>query len=73
MAMGEARSRQLWNHTSSMLAMIANALLRRKGRPAYQPKQFNPHARLTPKPPVTEEESQLAFRMMRRAFVKPAR
>jgi hypothetical protein len=42
--MGEARSRQAWAHTSSVLALLANLHRDSKKTRAYQPADFNPHA-----------------------------
>ena len=43
--MGEARSQVLWNHTSSVLAMLANIHRDAKRSKIYQPSDFNPHAK----------------------------
>jgi plasmid replication initiation protein len=42
--MAEARSRQAWAHTSSLLAMLANIHRDPKKTRAYKPADFNPHA-----------------------------
>ncbi len=42
--MGEARSRQAWAHTSSLLAMLANIHRDPKKSRTYKPADFNPHA-----------------------------
>jgi hypothetical protein len=46
--MGEARSRQAWAHTSSVLALLANVHRDSKKTRAYKPADFNPHIRKTP-------------------------
>jgi len=43
--MGEARSQVLWNHTSSVLAMLANIHRDAKRSKIYHPSDFNPHAK----------------------------
>jgi hypothetical protein len=43
--MGEARSQVLWNHTSSVLAMLANIHRDAKRAKVYHPSDFNPHAK----------------------------
>lgn len=45
--MGEARSRQAWAHTSSVLALLANVHRDSKKTRAYKPADFNPHIRKT--------------------------
>jgi hypothetical protein len=41
--MAEARSRQAWNHTSALLAMLANVHRDAKKVRAYRPADFHPH------------------------------
>ncbi len=43
--MGEARSRQYWAHTSSVLALLANLHRDPKKTRLYKPADFNPHLR----------------------------
>jgi len=44
--MAEARDRQLWAHTSSLLALVANVNRDVKKRPRpFKPADFNPHER----------------------------
>jgi hypothetical protein len=43
--MAEARSRQAWNHTSAILAMLANVHRDAKKTRAYRPADFHPHRR----------------------------
>jgi len=40
--MAEGKSRQLWDHTAFLSALIANAQCREKGQAAYMPARFNP-------------------------------
>ena len=42
--MTEARSQDLWGHTSSVLALIANVNRDPKKSRPFSPKDFNPHA-----------------------------
>jgi hypothetical protein len=48
--MGEARSQVLWNHTSSILAMLANIHRDAKRSRIYHPSDFNPHGKKRPQP-----------------------
>ena len=43
--MAEARSRQRWAHTSSLLALLANAHRDPKKNRPFTPADFNPHAK----------------------------
>lgn len=43
MLMAEGRSRQLWDHTSNLVATIANGLCRKEGSRPFQPREFNPY------------------------------
>ncbi len=43
--MAEARSRQAWNHTSALLAMLANVHRDVKKTRAFSPSDFHPHRR----------------------------
>lgn len=65
--MAEGRSRQLWDHTSSLLAMIANGLLRSRGKSAFQPRQFNPHLEKIKNDVSTGAKE--AFAIMKEVFV----
>jgi hypothetical protein len=54
--MAEARQRDEWNHTSSLLALLANCHRDpRKTRP-YKPSQFHPHGRPQRRAPVAKAE-----------------
>ncbi len=53
--MAEARSRERWNHTAALLALIANCHRDPKRRRAYGPDDFLPTGgRRTPAPPITD-------------------
>ena len=43
MDMAEAHGRDCWNHTSAILAMIANVNRDPKKGKAFKPSDFNPH------------------------------
>ncbi|HEX5442604.1 MAG TPA: hypothetical protein VFW87_02190 [Pirellulales bacterium] len=43
--MAEAKSRQAWNHTASLLAMLANVHRDTKKTRAFRPADFHPHRR----------------------------
>lgn len=43
--MAEAKSRQAWNHTSAVLAMLANVHRDAKKTRAFRPADFHPHRR----------------------------
>jgi hypothetical protein len=47
--MGEARSQLAWNHTSAVLAMLANLHRDQRKKPSpYKPADFHPHIRMKP-------------------------
>jgi hypothetical protein len=48
--MGEARSQILWNHTSSVLAMLANIHRDAKRSKVYHPSDFSPHGKKRSQP-----------------------
>ena len=52
--MAEARGRERWAHTSSVLALLANAHRDPKKTSAFKPADFNPYLRAkeTPLPKV---------------------
>ena len=43
--MAEARQREQWNHTASLLALLANCHRDPKKTRPYKPAQFHPHGR----------------------------
>ncbi len=51
--MAEARSRQQWNHTSAILAMLANVHRDAKKSRPFKPADFHPHRKSIP-PTVTK-------------------
>ena len=61
--MGEARSQVLWNHTSSVLAMLANVHRDAKRSKVYHPSDFNPHSnkRIQPRTMVGIETLKHVF------------
>lgn len=72
MLMAEGRNRQLWDHTSFLLAKLHNGLSAAKGR-AKSPDDFNPYAlaekKRTQADEPTKEEVKLTFGMMKAVFV----
>lgn len=62
--MAEGKGRESWNHTSCMLAMIAN-IMRSKGQRMVKPAELNPY---TFKPKAVLRGSDL--RILKDIFVK---
>lgn len=62
--MAEAKSRQAWNHTSAVLAMLANIHRDAKKTRAYRPADFHPHRR-TEKPTITK----VGINVLKQVFV----
>ena len=62
--MGEARSRQAWAHTSSVLALLANLHRDSKRTRAFKPADFNPHVR---KPQVSI--AKVGISVLKQVFV----
>jgi hypothetical protein len=62
--MAEARSRQAWNHTSAILAMLANIHRDAKKTRAYRPADFHPH-RSNEKPTITK----VGINVLKQVFV----
>ena len=60
--MGESRSRHVWAHTSSVLAMVANQNLE---KPKYKPSDFNPHARSTKSP----QAPKVGIQVLKQIFI----
>jgi hypothetical protein len=48
--MAEARTRESWNHTAAVLAILANAHRDPKKSRPFAPADFHPHARRRQKP-----------------------
>ncbi len=70
--MAKARCRLEWEQTSSVMAIIANGLLRGKGKPAFTPNQFNPFAKENKKKqtPVDKAEASKEGWAILRAALK---
>lgn len=70
MAMAEGRSRQLWEHTSFLLAKIHNSLSMGQGR-GKSPDDFNPHMIAGKKclSEPTKDEVKMTFAIMKAVFV----
>ena len=65
--MAEAKSRDQWNHTAAVLALVANCHRDPKKTGAFKPEQFNP---LAEKPePVKLKDKDEAFAILKQVFV----
>jgi hypothetical protein len=62
--MAEAKSRQAWNHTSAILAMLANVHRDAKKTRALRPADFHPHRRHD-KPTITK----VGINVLKQVFV----
>ncbi|HMP05793.1 MAG TPA: hypothetical protein PJ982_05545 [Lacipirellulaceae bacterium] len=62
--MAEARSRQAWNHTSAVLAMLANVHRDGKKTRAFRPADFHPHRRAE-KPAI----AKVGIHVLKQVFV----
>ena len=63
--MAEARGRDNWNHTSCVLAMIANVNRDPKKTPAFQPGDFDPYR---PRRPVRVDR-KTGFARLKSVFI----
>lgn len=66
--MAEAKGRDNWNHTSAVLAMIANVNRDPKKTPAFQPADFDPYR---PRK-ATRVSRKAGFAMLKAVFVNGA-
>lgn len=64
--MAEARSRQLWDHTSEVLAVLINGLMTPRGR--VTGKQLHPFARHRPAERLPGETPADGWRALKSAF-----
>jgi len=65
--MSEGRSEETWNHTATVLAMLANCHRDPKRSRAFRPRDFHPHERRRGGGvPITTEN----LAILKRAFVK---
>ncbi|MCI0333700.1 MAG: hypothetical protein L0228_10820 [Planctomycetes bacterium] len=62
--MAEAKTRQAWNHTASILAMLANVHRDPKKSRALRPADFHPHLRHE-KPIITK----VGINVLKQVFV----
>jgi len=62
--MAEAKSRQAWNHTSAILAMLANVHRDAKKTRAFRPADFHPHRRAE-RPTITK----VGINVLKQVFV----
>jgi hypothetical protein len=63
--MAEAKGRDNWNHTSTVLAMIANVNRDPKKTPAFQPADFDPYR---PRKPARVDRTT-GFDMLKAVFI----
>lgn len=63
--MAEARQREQWNHTSSLLALLANCHRDPKKTRPYKPAQFHPHP-TKPRPTI---KPRADIRQLKQVFV----
>lgn len=63
--MAEAKSRQAWNHTSAILAMLANVHRDAKKQRALRPADFHPHRR-NERPTITK----VGINVLKQVFVE---
>jgi hypothetical protein len=64
--MSESRSRDNWNHTSSLLAMLFNVNRDPRKQQAVSPELFNPFERKGER----RKDTKLAFKCMEQIFIK---
>ena len=62
--MAEGRTREAWNHTSALLALMANAHRDPKKSSPFKPADFHPLAKRTSAPAV-----KVGVQMLKRVFV----
>ncbi|MCG3178306.1 MAG: hypothetical protein BIFFINMI_00632 [Phycisphaerae bacterium] len=65
--MAEARGRDNWAHTSSVLAMLANVNRDPKKTPAFQPADFDPYGPRHRKPARVDRKT--GFELLKAVFV----
>jgi hypothetical protein len=61
--MADGKSRDAWNHTSALMALLAN-LHRSKGSRAYKPADFHPGMR-----PRRESLPKASITLLKRVFI----
>lgn len=66
--MAEAQVKQQWAHTSSLMALIANAHRDPKKGRSFRPADFDPTRKLDPKP-AWEELPRVGIDMLKQVFV----
>jgi len=65
--MAEENARQMWNHTASILCLLANLHRDPKKHRAFKPSDFSP---IPTRPVRTVRDSETGFRLMKAIFVK---
>ena len=67
--MAEGRSREAWNHTAAVLALLANCHRDPKKSKPFQPDDFNPHEQRKRGPAIRVTKENITE--MRAEFVGP--
>ena len=71
--MSEAASRQQWNHTASVMALLANLHRDSKRRRPFAPADFHPHTERPVALPLTELSLLKAVFVDRQSITTPPR
>lgn len=66
--MADAASRDRWNHTASLLALISNCHRDPKKSRATRPRDFHPHT-LTKTAPTGEVKQRVGVEVLKQVFV----
>jgi hypothetical protein len=66
--MAEAKLRQDWNHTSSILALMANVNRDSKKKSSFKPTDFHPME--NKKKDSVIHDTRLGFQMLKKTFIK---
>lgn len=68
--MAEENARDKWNHTASILCLLANLHRDPKKHRPYKPSDFSP---FTSRPAKPVEDTEAGFHLMKEIFVKKTR
>lgn len=63
--MAEAKSAQLWDHTTSIMAVVINFARGFAGKEGIDPASLHPHRKPAKIEPPTPEESRLGFEVLK--------
>ncbi|WP_437226005.1 hypothetical protein SH661x_004356 [Planctomicrobium sp. SH661] len=67
--MADAASRDRWNHTASLLALITNCHRDPKKARAARPRDFHPHARPQRSPP-DDQKPRVGVDVLKQVFLR---